>query len=114
LERAENIRREAYILKDSKDSDRRYGRENDLDLDFVRFLISKGCEYCGVSPEETKMSLDRVDNAKGHLRDNVVPSCTNCNLTRGNMPYEAWIIVAPALRQARERGLLKGWVRKRR
>lgn len=55
------------------------------------------------------MTLDRIDNDKGHTQDNVVPACIRCNYVRKNMPYEAWIVVAEGMRKAREAGLFEGW-----
>lgn len=106
-------RRACYLLKDLRKSDKRSGLSNDLDIDFVREKISGGCSYCGASQEESRMSLDRIDNAIGHMRANIVAACVNCNLTRGNMPYTAWLLLAPAMREARVRGLLSGWLRRK-
>lgn len=109
--RRDPARRAFHICQDSRINDRKRGRENDLGVEFVEKLISKGCSYCGVSRENAYyMTLDRVDNQVGHLRINVVPSCLSCNLTRGTMPYEAWLLAAKGLREARSRGLLDGWV----
>jgi hypothetical protein len=55
------------------------------------------------------MTVDRVDNDLGHLQSNVVPACVRCNHVRGQMPYEAWLMVAPGMRAAREAGLFGGW-----
>jgi hypothetical protein len=55
------------------------------------------------------MTLDRIDNDKGHTEDNVVPACIRCNYTRRSMPYEAWLVVAKGMREARERGLFGEW-----
>jgi hypothetical protein len=105
--------REKLIVEDNKKGDRKSGRQNDLDEVFVRELISKGCVYCGVSAEQVKMSLDRIDNKLGHTKENVTPSCLECNLTRGDMPYNAWLLVSVGMRHARGMGLLNGWTRGR-
>lgn len=55
------------------------------------------------------MTLDRIDNERGHVRDNVHPACYRCNVLRGNMPYHAWTIIAPAVRKAQEAGLFRNW-----
>jgi 5-methylcytosine-specific restriction endonuclease McrA len=36
--------------------------------------------------------LDRMDNAKGHSLDNVVPCCKTCNLSKGSMSQEEFIV----------------------
>lgn len=96
------------ILADSRKADRKKGHSNDLDLEFVGHAISQPCSYCGET--SLRMTLDRVDNAVGHTRDNVVPSCERCNFARRDMPYSAWLCVSVAMRQAREEGLFGDWV----
>jgi hypothetical protein len=107
--RASPEHRAIFILKDLRKNDKVHGRLNDLDLEFVRAQIKQECVYCGVKPEESRISLDRIDNSLGHVRNNVAPACIACNLTRGNMPYAAWAIVATAMRQVRKLGLLTDW-----
>lgn len=96
-----------WILEDSRRSDRCYGRQNNLSREFVESSIKNGCIYCGET--QLRMTLDRIDNEKGHTRDNVVPSCIRCNYTRRDIPYEAWLVIAPGMRRAREAGLFGGW-----
>ena len=95
------------IYADSRKSDRRIGRVNDLTREFIQERLQKGCSYCGTS--DLRMTLDRIDNTKGHTQDNVVPACIRCNYTRKDMPYEAWLIVAKGMREAREAGLFGDW-----
>ena len=102
--------RAKWICEDSK-RDKKKGRQNDLSVDFVEGLIASGCAYCGDT--HLQMTLDRIDNALGHLRTNVVPSCIRCNLLRSDMPYEAWYFLLPAVRAARERGLFGDWIGRR-
>jgi len=99
------------ILMDSRQSDRRHKRKNDMTCDFITSLIMKGCLYCECSPSESKMTLDRIDNTKGHCVKNVVSACLECNLTRGSMPYSAWKVIVPAMKRARNLGLLRGWLK---
>lgn len=47
-------------------------------------LISKPCYYCKNSLlEETGGGLDRIDNNKGYVIENVLPCCGTCNKIRG-------------------------------
>lgn len=55
------------------------------------------------------MTLDRVDNSQGHLQSNVKPSCIRCNSIRGNMPFDAWIVVAEGVKKATELKLFGTW-----
>ena len=106
-QRASLVEQERWICIDAKSSDNKAGFENDLTRDFVKELIAKGCIYCGET--KMRMTLDRIDNDKGHLRSNVVPACIRCNYVRRNMPYEAWIKIAPAIREVRVLGLFGTW-----
>jgi len=58
--------------------------------EFVR-LIRQPCYYCGAPPKQLvryggvrylRNGLDRVDNTRGYLPDNVVPCCTQCNYAK--------------------------------
>lgn len=71
-------------------------------------MIANGCDYCG--NHSIRMTMDRIDNSKGHTITNVVPACYRCNMIRGNMPYEAWLNMVPALKDTIEKGLLDGWL----
>lgn len=95
------------FLRDSKSSDKKKSRQNDLDINIVKDLLSKPCSYCG----ETKLriTLDRIDNSIGHLKSNVVPACIRCNYTRRDMPYEAWLYLTESMRKAREAGAFDNW-----
>ena len=106
-ERKSGSERDKYIYRDSRGADRKAGRVNNLTREFIRAEIEKGCEYCGET--SLRMTLDRIDNTRGHTMDNVVPACSRCNYLRKDMPYEAWLLVACGMREARERGLFKGW-----
>jgi hypothetical protein len=99
--------RAKYIVKDARTTDARRGRSNDLTLDWVQEVISKGCNYCG----ETKlqMTLDRIDNDKAHTRDNVVPACVRCNFIRKTMPYSAWLLLVNGVKKAKETGAFGDW-----
>ena len=46
-------------------------------------LINSGCFYCNSDLlNETGAGLDRLDNNKGYIIDNVVPCCGKCNQIR--------------------------------
>lgn len=106
-ERANNERTDYYIWIDTRKSDRKAGRENDLTKEFIEDQISKGCFYCGEA--EIRMTLDRIDNDIGHTQGNVVPCCIRCNYVRGAMPYAAWVLVAKSMREARMKNLFGEW-----
>ena len=43
-------------------------------------LFDDFCFYCG--DREERMGIDRIDNTKGYIIDNVVPCCKKCNLMK--------------------------------
>lgn len=102
--------REVVIFADCRAHDKSLQLANDLDIDFIASVIKNGCLYCGTT--DTMITLDRIDNSIGHVKTNVNPACLECNLTRGSMPYEAWLIIAEAMKRARQLGLLSGWQRR--
>lgn len=105
--RKADIEPERWILQDSTQSDRKRGRDNDLTREFILAQINKGCSYCGET--QLRMTLDRIDNSRGHTQDNVNPACIRCNYVRGDMPYEAWLTLAPAMQDARVKGQFGRW-----
>lgn len=106
-QRAANERTDHWIWQDSRKSDKKRGFDNDLTKEFIAEQIAKGCSYCGET--ELRMTLDRIDNEKGHTMGNTVPACIRCNYVRRNMPYEAWVVVARAMKRARKQGLFGDW-----
>jgi hypothetical protein len=106
--RSSNINVDKWIYKDSRKSDKKFGRENNLDRPFIREMISKGCLYCG--DVEIRLTLDRIDNGVGHVKTNVNPACIRCNKIRGNMPYKIWIEFIPLLTKLRQNGQFNSWL----
>lgn len=106
-QRLNNIRVEHYIYQESRKSDKKRGMENNLTKEYILSSIAEGCCYCGET--ELRMTMDRIDNTIGHLMANCVPACIRCNYARGNMPYKAWLILCPGIRQARECGAFGSW-----
>lgn len=99
--------RACWIVIDSRKYDRKRGLDNDLQEERVSELILQPCVYCG--EQGVKMTLDRINNSKGHTFDNVLPACYRCNIVRGSMPYQAWVYLAHAMRSARIEGLFGDW-----
>jgi hypothetical protein len=96
-----------FILREARRSDTLRGQTCDLTKSEIEQLIGRGCSYCGETA--LRMTLDRIDNSRGHTRDNVIPACIRCNYARRNMPYEAWLCLTDGMRRARELGLFKEW-----
>ncbi|MGH9940884.1 MAG: hypothetical protein ACRD9R_00815 [Pyrinomonadaceae bacterium] len=96
-----------FILWEARRADKRRGSVCNLTREQAESLIAYGCQYCGET--NLRMTLDRIDNNKGHSFDNVVPAYIRCNYARRNMPYEAWLCLADGMKRARELGLFKDW-----
>ena len=48
-------------------------------------FIKQPCYYCNCDISTSSGSgMDRIENSKGYLLDNVVPCCRNCNRIRGD------------------------------
>ena len=54
-----------------------------LKFEQVVKLWKKGCYYCCVDiVTETGIGLDRINNNKGYVENNVIPCCGDCNKVR--------------------------------
>ena len=56
--------------------------------DFLEVAWDKSCIYCGAN--NSNYGIDRVDNSKGYIRDNVVPCCIDCNRMKRKMSVVEW------------------------
>ena len=88
---------------------RRNAKKKDIDfnLSFNQLitLTSSNCYYCGADPSNIQKSrnnsgdyiyngLDRLNNNKGYLLNNVVPCCKICNVAKNNRnlsEFKSWI-----------------------
>ncbi len=113
IKRREDRRKEdnraKIIYRDIKGSDKKHNRLNDLDIDWISNTIQQPCAYCLRHLNVLDMSLDRIDNQKGHVKDNILPCCNMCNYFRRNMPFEAWLLLIPGLKKAINLHLLDEW-----
>jgi SOS response regulatory protein OraA/RecX len=98
---------EKTFIIDSRKNDRKYGREFNLTLEFVETLFKQPCSYCGTT--KIVPSPDRIDNDKGHTIENVVPCCRRCNYLRRDIPFPAWLVIAKAVKECHEKGLLDNY-----
>lgn len=72
-------------------------KEFNLTFDDFKILILNNCNYCGIEPKQKVVGyintkgestpllyngIDRVDNTKGYILDNVVTCCGNCNIMK--------------------------------
>lgn len=76
--------------------------------EFHEFIKKSKCIYCG---RKEWVGLDRINNKKGHSKDNTVPACEICNLTRSNrFTHEEMKVIGKAIKKLniKNRRLLKG------
>lgn len=90
-ERMEPERKIKAIIRDA--TSREVHFEFD-DLDAMKSKLTDGCAYCGFAPvlgTDALNGLDRVDNSKGYINDNVVPSCGVCQHIKGPQDIDEFI-----------------------
>jgi hypothetical protein len=80
-------------INDSKKDDKKYNRYDEInyiDYDFCKELIKesgKFCYYCDIELQyieynKTLATIERLDNNIGHIKENCVIACKNCNIGR--------------------------------
>jgi len=80
LSQQKGVDKISKMISSYKSSDKKRGREFNLDNKwFKENIISKPCTYC---KSLLNIGCDRIDNKKGHTKDNVLPACYNCNVCR--------------------------------
>jgi hypothetical protein len=73
--------KERFLILKYKNTDNKKNLICDLTTEWLKENItSKSCIYCG---EIKDIGCDRIDNTKGHIKNNVIPSCKICNIIRG-------------------------------
>jgi hypothetical protein len=94
-----------YLNKDKMDSNTKEYRKSDkywylcykrkcdsknelFDFSELEFKIftNKPCYYC--NRKFTRVGIDRVDNTIGYTKDNCVPCCKQCNISKNNLSLD--------------------------
>ena len=78
-------RREGAYRRDAKKRGLAYELTREQFLSFWQ----KPCAYCG--DDIATVGLDRVDNARGYVIDNVVACCRLCNAMKSGMPLADFV-----------------------
>jgi hypothetical protein len=87
-----------------------YDRTDKCDLTTaeVLHLITKPCVYCGT--QDSPRGLDRIDNARPHIKGNVRPACAPCNFARGDrFTAEEMDLIGATIRLVMERRKAHGY-----
>jgi len=88
-----------------KMSAKRRGVKYGLTVEQFKDITQKDCFYCGSKPSniyKNKQSngeyiyngIDRIDNNKGYIIDNIVPCCKSCNSAKGILTlqeFQDWV-----------------------
>lgn len=100
--------RAKIILRDALNRDQQKQRKSNLTLNQVIDMLKLNCHYC---KEENlaEIGLDRIDNSRGYIHNNVLPCCTTCNMIRRDMPFEAWMILSEKMPDVKKSGTLGNW-----
>lgn len=74
----------------------------DLTADWFRANIeNKSCIYCGDAT--ISIGCDRILNNLGHSKNNVVPCCPDCNVTRmGHYTHEEMLLIGKTIKKIKK------------
>lgn len=89
------------MISSYRSKDRKNGvDECDIDIDWmIENIFTKACTYCG---DTHRIGCDRIDNSKGHTKDNVVPCCVECNTARSdNFSFEEMKVIGKTIREVK-------------
>lgn len=73
--------RQKYLRYRRDDLNKGFGELDYTEKEFRSMIIGRVCVYCNINKN---LGLDRIDNSRGHQRDNVQPCCVKCNKVRNN------------------------------
>ena len=85
------------IIRGYKRRAKERGHKWDLTEEQFAEITKKNCYYCGAKPkniikqmpysngEYIYNGIDRIDNTKGYVIDNIVPCCKFCNFQKKNL-----------------------------
>jgi len=76
--------------------------------EFAEVRSSLLCHYCGHELPATGGGLDRKNNSRGYLKDNVVPCCDGCNRIKGKYLSYFEMLVIMSMRRQDEMGMIGG------
>lgn len=86
----------SYRLKDKKNNT----EICDYTIDEMIDVMSSPCIYCG---DSHRIGLDRIDNSRGHTKDNTVPCCYECNCARNNnFTFEEMKLIGSTIKTIKE------------
>lgn len=72
------------------DAETRRGKKFEIGEGDFNAICRRPCTFCGLVNEE-KVGIDRIDNEKDYLLDNIQSCCTTCNFMRRGLTCEAFL-----------------------
>lgn len=60
-----------------------------ISFEEFKSFLNKPCFYCGTITNV--INLDRIDNSKGYIENNLLSCCKICNSGKGILKFEEWI-----------------------
>ncbi len=60
-----------------------------LSIEEFKSYWNKKCFYC--NREIKKIGLDRIDNSKGYIKENIIPCCELCNWMKRDLTFKDFI-----------------------
>lgn len=87
----------SYRIKDKKKG----FDKPDYDLNwFIENIMKQECVYCG---DNKRIGADRIDNNKGHTKDNIIPCCLECNTARSNLfTHEEMFMIGKVIKKIKK------------
>ena len=89
-----------------KTADKKANRIHSITWLEAQVLFNQNCFYCNTID---KIGIDRKDSSKGHTLENSISCCEKCNMILGDLPFEAKLLLKPALEQIQIQNLLQQW-----
>ncbi|KAA6355221.1 MAG: hypothetical protein EZS28_049252, partial [Streblomastix strix] len=77
---------DSYIEQDSKKDRDSSNNVTIDDYDYIKEIFkNQRCHMCNARfTWKNRPTLDRIDNSKGHSKDNIIPCCLYCNVCKAN------------------------------
>lgn len=93
------------IYRSVRDNAGKRSKKFELTKEQVRDIVTQPCQYCGAAPAQTMTDsrfngtfkyngIDRVNNSRDYVEDNVVPCCKICNYAKRTQTlaeFKSWL-----------------------
>lgn len=96
------------LIKTCSRHDKEKNRECNIDVNYISTLLTEQqnkCHYCNhevmLEKGDRKMSqisIDRIDNSKGHIKGNCIITCLFCNMARNDVPIDLYKLFISTLK----------------